>query len=64
MEKKFNSTFDIYNDKLTNIRMENTKYAEDIKKATGELLKQINFLVNYAKWIDMTKKIYYDLYVW
>lgn len=46
LEKKFNSTFDIYNDKLTNIRMENTKYAEDIKKATEELLKQINFVIS------------------
>ena len=40
--KKINSEFDIYNDKLTSVLMENNSYAEEMRKVTEDLLKHVN----------------------
>ena len=54
MEEKFQSLLDLYDEKLTAVRMENTKYIEDIKKATKKLMDETNNILLMKK--DLMKK--------
>ena len=42
LEKKINSSLDLYNDKITSVRIENNAYSEEMKKVTDDLLKHVN----------------------
>ena len=45
LENKINSNFDLYNEKLFNIKLENVSYAEEMRRTTEDLMKQINNLI-------------------
>ena len=54
MEEKFQSLLDLYDEKLTVVRMENTKYIEEIKKATKKLMDETNNVLLMKR--DIMKK--------
>lgn len=45
LENKINSSLDLFNEKLGSARIENAAYAEEIKKTTEDLLKQISNII-------------------
>ena len=54
MEERFQSLLDLYDEKLTAVRMENTKYIEEIKKATKKLMDETNNVLLMKR--DIMKK--------
>ena len=45
VENKINSLNDLFNERLTNYRIENMTYSENMKKASESLLKQVNSVI-------------------
>ena len=45
LENKINSSLDLFSEKLGSARIENAAYAEEIKKTTEDLLKQISNII-------------------
>ena len=49
LEKDINSNFDLYNDKLSSLRLENVLYSEEIRRTNEDLMKQIKKIILIKK---------------